>query len=72
MIKDWSERIGIDESIKVGVIEGSILDENYLKIFRLKLTQGFLYLTEEGEILYSEREGDGRMMSSEFIVERLR
>ncbi len=71
MIKDWAERMELDESISVGVIEGSSSEDNYLKIFRFDIDPRIFVLDREGKIVYYEREGDERMITPEFILRRV-
>ena len=72
MIRDWAERIGIDESISIGVIEGSDFDDDYLKVFRFEIDPRIFIFDREGKIVYSEEEGDERFISPEFLMERMR
>lgn len=72
MIKEWTERMELDEPISVGVIEGNSLDHNYLKIFRYEIDPRILVFGREGEIVYAEKEGDERMISPEFLLEKLK
>ncbi len=72
MIKDWAERMELDESISVGVIEGSFHDNNYLKIFRFEIDPRLIVIDNEGKIVYSQKEGDSQFMTSKFLLRRLR
>lgn len=71
MIKDWAERMEIDDSISVGVIEGSSSEDDYLKIFRFEIDPR-IFIFGDGKIVYSEKEGDERMISLEFLVRKLK
>jgi len=72
MIRDWAERMDLDESISIGVIQVSDFNDNYLKIFRFEIDPRIFIFDREGKIVYSEREGDERFMSPEFLMERMR
>lgn len=72
MIKEWAERMELDEPISIGVIEGNSLDHNYLKIFRYEIDPRVFVLDKEGRIVYAEKEGDERIMSPEFLLEKLK
>ncbi len=72
MIRDWAERMELDKSILIGVIEGSGFDDNYFKIFRFDIDPRIFIFDREGKIVYSEEEGDERFMSPEFLMERMR
>ncbi len=71
MIKDWAERMELGSSISVGVIERGLREEEYLRLFHFGIDPRIIILDRKGEIIYSEKEGDERTMSPEFILRKL-
>lgn len=72
MIREWKERMEFESSVKVGVIEGSFSEEDYLKIFCFDIDPRIMILDNDGKIIYTEKEGDERAMNSEFILRRMK
>ncbi len=61
----------LESLISVGIIEGGISEEEYLRIFHFEIDPRIIRLNRKGEIIYSEKEGDERTMSPEFILRKL-